>query len=60
MEGDQYRDGCAQYEPAVVWHQRGNSLWIHYNGEIRKAAVCKTKIYKLVRGSKKIWRMKVD
>ena len=53
LEGDQvwyqYKDANAWHGPAAVLCQRGNLVWIHNNGEIRKVAVCRTKPYKLVK-----------
>ena len=34
--------------PAVVLCQRGQSIWLHTNGDIKKVAACKVKPYKLV------------
>ena len=34
--------------PAAVLCQRGQSIWIHTNGDIKKVATCKVKPYELV------------
>merc|ERR1711873_340928 len=34
--------------PASVLCQRGQSVWIHTNGDIKKVAACKTKPYELL------------
>ena len=33
--------------PAAVLCQRGQSVWVHTNGDIRKVAACKEKIENL-------------
>ena len=38
--------------PASVLCQRGNTVWIHNNREIRKVAKCRTKPYELVKRKK--------
>ena len=47
IEGDkvwyQYKDGSAWHGPASVICQRGNTVFIHSNGEVRKVASCKVK-----------------
>ena len=39
----QNKDGVAWHGPALVICQRGNTVFIHSNGEIRKVAACKVK-----------------
>ena len=39
----QYKDGLAWHGPASVICQRGNTIFTHSNGEIRKVAACKVK-----------------
>ena len=52
VEGDkvwyQPLNGTSWLGPASVLCQRGQSVWIHTNGDIRKVAACKTKPYELI------------
>ena len=52
IEGDkiwhQPLNGTSWLGPASVLCQRGQSVWIHTNGDIKKVAACKTKPYKLL------------
>merc|ERR1711895_363466 len=43
----QYKDGNAWHGPAEVIYQKGNSVFIHSNGDVRKIAACKAKPYDL-------------
>ncbi len=43
----QYKDGLAWHGPASVICQRGNAIFIHSNGDIKKVAACKIKPYEL-------------
>ena len=51
-EGDkvwfQQRDGNAWFGPALVLCQRGQIVWLHSMGDIRKVDSCKVKPYELV------------
>ena len=51
-EGDkvwfQQRDGNNWFGPALVLCQRGQSMWLHSQGDIKKVAACKVKPYKLL------------
>merc|ERR1712115_641846 len=51
MAGDkvwyQYKDGNASHGPREVIHQKGNVVFIHSNGDVKKVAVCKVKPYEL-------------
>ena len=44
IEGDkvwyQYKDGLAWYGPGLVIYQKGNAVFIHSNGDIKKVATC--------------------
>ena len=55
-EGDkiwyQYKDMSAWYGPALVICQRGNSVFIHCNGEVRKVAACRAKPCELMERKK--------
>ena len=52
VEGDrvwyQPLNGTSWLGPASVLCQRGQSVWIHTNGDIKKVAACKTKPYELL------------
>ena len=52
IEGDkvwyQPLNGTSWLGPASVLCQRGQSVWIHTNGDIKKVAACKTKPYELL------------
>ena len=52
MEGDkvwyQPLNGNSWLGPAAVLCQRGQSVWVHTNGDIRKVAACKVKPYELI------------
>ena len=52
IEGDkvwyQPLNGNSWLGPASVLCQRGQSVWIHTNGDIKKVAACKTKPYELL------------
>ena len=52
IEGDkvwyQPLNGNSWLGPASVLCQRGQSVWIHTNGDIKKVAACKVKPYELV------------
>ena len=44
----QQREGKAWFGPALVLCQRGQSVWLHSIGDIKKVASCKVKPYDLV------------
>ena len=52
VEGDkvwyQLLNGNSWFGPASVLCQRGQSVWIHTNRDIKKVAACKTKPYELL------------
>ena len=52
VEGDrvwyQPMNGNSQLGPTAVLCQRGQSVWLHTNGDIKKAAACKVKPYELI------------
>merc|ERR1712239_74197 len=52
VEGDrvwyQPLNGTFWLGPISVLCQRGQSVWIHTNGDIKKVAACKTKPYELL------------
>ena len=52
LEGDkvwyQYKDTNAWHGPASVLCQKGQSVFVHANGEIRKVHTCKVKPYELM------------
>ena len=52
VEGDkvwyQPLNGNAWLGPAAVLCQRGSSVWLHSQGDIKKVAACRVKPYKLV------------
>merc|ERR1711872_317332 len=41
----QYKDGNAWHGPAEVIYQKGNTIFIHSNGDVKKVAACKIKPY---------------
>ena len=43
----QYKDGNAWHGPAEVIYQKGNAIFIHGNGDVKKIAACKVKPYDL-------------
>ena len=43
----QYKDGNAWHGPAEVIYQKGNAVFIHSNGDVKKVAACKIKPYEL-------------
>merc|ERR1711962_71514 len=43
----QYKDGNAWHGPAEVIYQKGNTVFIHSNGDVKKVAACKVKPYDL-------------
>ena len=52
VEGDkvwyQPQNGNSWLGPASVLCQRGPSVWLHTNGDIKKVAACKVRPYELV------------
>ena len=52
IEGDkvwyQPMNGNSWLGPAAVLCQRGQSVWLHTNGDIKKVTACKVKPYELV------------
>ncbi len=44
----QYKDGNAWYGPGEVIYQKGNTVFMHSNGDVKKVAVCKVKPYELI------------
>ena len=52
VEGDkvwyQPQNGNSWQGPASVLCQRGQSVWLHTNGDIKKVAACKVRPYELV------------
>ena len=52
IEGDkvwyQPMNGNSWLGPAAVLCQRGQSVWLHTNGDIKKVAACKVKPYELI------------
>merc|ERR1712163_92301 len=51
VQGDkvwfQYKDGLAWHGPGEVIYQKGNAVFIHSNGDVKKVAACKVKPYDL-------------
>ena len=51
IEGDkiwyQYKDASPWHGPASVICQRGNAVYVHCNGEVRKVAACRAKLCEL-------------
>ena len=51
MSGDkvwfQYKDGVVWHGPGGVIYQKGNTVFIHSNGDVKKVAECKVKPYEL-------------
>ena len=43
----QYKDGNVQHGPGEVIYQKGNAVFIHSNGDVKKVAMCKVKPYEL-------------
>ena len=64
VEGDkvwyQPLNGTSWLGPASVLCQRGQSVWIHTNGDIRKVAACKTKPYELIDRESQEYKQQVD
>ena len=52
LEGDlvwyQYQNNNAWLAPAAVLCHRGQSVWIHTNGDVKKVASCRVKPSKLI------------
>ena len=52
IEGDlvwfQHRNGNAWMGPAAVLCHRGQSVWIHTHGDVKKVAACRVKLYQLM------------
>ena len=46
--------------PAVVLCQRGQSVWIHTNGDIRKVVACKVKPYKFIDRESEEYKRQID
>ena len=44
----QHNEGNAWHGPAEVVHQKGNTIFAYFNGEMRKVAMCRAKPYELV------------
>ena len=51
VQGDkvwfQYKDGLAWHGPGEVIYQKGNIVFIHSNGDVKKVAVRRAKLYEL-------------
>merc|ERR1712240_974156 len=51
VQGDkvwfQYMDRLAWYGPGEVIYHKGNAVFIHSNGDVKKVAACKVKPYEL-------------
>merc|ERR1711955_107833 len=43
----QYKDGNAWHGPGEVIYQKGNAVFIHSNGDVKKVAACKVMPYEL-------------
>ena len=43
----QYKDGNAWHGPGEVIYHKGNAVFIHSNGDVKKVAVCKVKPFEL-------------
>merc|ERR1712066_435529 len=43
----QFKDGNARHGPGEVIYHKGNAVFIHSNGDVKKVAVCKVKPYEL-------------
>ena len=43
----QYKDGNTWHGPGEVIYQKGNAVFIHSNGDVKKVAACKVKPYEL-------------
>merc|ERR1712112_440524 len=59
----QYKDGNAWHGPGEVIYQKGNAVFIHSNGDVKKVAACKVKPYELKKRkeeSKKEEAVKLD
>ena len=44
----QHNEGNAWHGPAEVVHQKGNTIFAYFNGEMRKVAMCRAKPYELI------------
>merc|ERR1712240_69214 len=51
VQGDkvwvQYKDGLAWHGPGEVIYQKGNIVFIHSNGDVKKVVACRAKTYEL-------------
>merc|ERR1712112_32161 len=51
IQGDkvwyQFKDGLAWHGPGEVIYQKGNAVFIYSNGDVKKVAACKVKLYDL-------------
>merc|ERR1711873_16503 len=51
VQGDkvwfQYKDGLAWHGPGEVIYHKGNAVFIHSNGDVKKVAACKVKPFEL-------------
>merc|ERR1712082_484774 len=46
----QYKDGNAWHGPAEVIYHKGNTIFIHGNGDVKKVTACKVKPYDIKEG----------
>merc|ERR1712243_273899 len=49
----QYKAGNAWYGPAEVIYHKGNTIFIHENGDVKRVEACKVKPYDLKEGEEK-------
>merc|ERR1711954_175000 len=45
----QHNECNAWHGPAEVVHQKGNTIFAYFNGEMRKVAMCRAKPYELIK-----------
>ena len=64
IEGDkvwyQPLNGNSWLGPAAVLCQRGQSVWLHTSGDIKKAAACKVKPYELIDRESEEYKRLID
>ena len=56
----QLLNGNSWLGPAAVLCQRGQSVWVHTNGDIRKVAACKVKPYELIDRESEEYKKQVE
>ena len=64
IQGDkvwfQYKDGLAWHVPREVIYYKGNAVFIHSNGNVKKVAACKVKPYELKEREEERKKVKIE